>query len=338
MGGRIVESGLMDPLELLRLNLLSPMVLAFALGLVAVLVRSDLRLPEELYTVLSIYLLLAIGLKGGAELSVTPISSLLGPVIVTFALGISIPFAAYGVLRRLGRFGIADAAAVAAHYGSVSAVTFTAAITSMQSLNVPTEGFMPALLALMEAPAIIVALSIARSRMAKTEATHNASMTEVWREILVGRSLFVLLGGLVIGLLSGKPGLEQVKPFFVDPFKGALVLFLLELGMVAASRIRDLRKVGGFLIAFGIVMPILQGALGVGLATLAGLSIGGATVLGVMAASASYIAAPAAVRIALPQANPAYYLGSALGVTFPWNLSLGIPYCYALSRLMHGGA
>lgn len=326
----------MDPFELLRLNLLSPMVLAFALGLVAVLVRSDLRLPEELYTVLSIYLLLAIGLKGGAELSVTPISSLLGPVLVTLTLGIGIPFAAYGVLRRLGKFQVPDAAAVAAHYGSVSAVTFTAAITSMQSLNVPTEGFMPALLALLEAPAIIVALSIARSRM-KSASNHNASMTEVWREILVGRSLFVLLGGLVIGLLSGKPGLEQVKPFFVDPFKGALVLFLLELGMVAASRIRDLKKVGGFLIAFGILMLILQGALGVGLATLVGLSVGGATVLGVMAASASYIAAPAAVRIALPQANPAYYLGASLGVTFPWNLSLGIPYCYALSRLMHGG-
>lgn len=327
----------MDPLELLRLNLLSPMVLAFALGVMAVLVRSDLRLPEELYTVLSIYLLLAIGLKGGGELSVTPISKLWAPALVTVLIGVVIPLVAYGVLRRFGRFNVPDSAAVAAHYGSVSAVTFTAAITSMQSLNVSVEGFMPALVALLEAPAILVALSIARSRMSKQDATHAASMAEVWREILVGRSLFVLLGGLMIGLLSGKAGLEQVNPFFVDPFKGALVLFLLEMGMVAAARIRDLRKVGAFLIGFGVLMPLVNGALGVVLGTLAGLSVGGSAVLGVMSASASYIAAPAAVRIALPQANPAYYLGSSLGITFPFNLSLGIPYCYALSRLLHGG-
>lgn len=321
---------------MVRLNLLSPMVLAFALGVVAVLVRSDLKLPGDLYTVLSIYLLFAIGLKGGAELSVTPLASLVWPALVTVALGVTIPVVAYAVLRRLGRFGVADAAAVAAHYGSVSAVTFTAALTVMATLNVPVEGFMPALLAIMEAPAIVVALSIARSRLAPVVGEERTGLGEVWREILTGRSLFVLLGGLVIGLLSGKAGLEQVAPLFVDPFKGVLVLFLLEMGIVAAGRLRDLRRVGPFLVGFGIVMPILQGLAGTALGTLAGLGVGGATVLGAMAASASYIAAPAAVRVALPQANPAYYLGSALGVTFPFNLSLGIPLYLAFARLLAG--
>ena len=314
---------------MLRLNLLSPVVLAFALGLLAVLLRSDLRLPEDLYTVLSIYLLFAIGLKGGAALSVTPLEQLWAPALVTLVLGVTIPLVAYAVLRRLGRFGIVDAAAIAAHYGSVSAVTFTAAMGAMQAAGV--EGFMPALVAILEVPAILVALSLARSHMGG-----GGGMAEVWRELLVGRSLFVLIGGVLIGLLSGQRGLEEVAPFFVAPFKGALVLFMLEMGMVAAARLRDLRRVGLFLVGFGIIMPILQGAFGVALGTLAGLSVGGAAVLGVMAASASYIAAPAAVRIALPEANPAYYLGASLGITFPFNLSLGIPYCYALSRLMHG--
>jgi uncharacterized protein len=325
----------MDPLELLRQNLLSPVVLAFVLGVVAVLVRSDLRLPADLYTVLAVYLLFAIGLKGGAALSVTPFSSLWAPALATLVLGVVIPLFAYAILRRLGRFSVVDAAAIAAHYGSVSAVTFTAAVSALQSIGV--EGFMPALVAILEVPAILIALGLARSSLASSgSASGGGSMAEIWRELLVGRSLFVLIGGVIIGLLSGQRGLAEVSAFFVEPFKGALVLFMLEMGMVAAARLRDLRKAGLFLVAFGVVMPLLQGAFGVALGTLAGLSVGGASVLGVMAASASYIAAPAAVRIALPQANPAYYLGSALGVTFPFNLSVGIPYCFALANWMSG--
>jgi uncharacterized protein len=322
----------MDPLELLRQNLLSPVVLAFVLGVVAVLVRSDLRLPADLYTVLAVYLLFAIGLKGGAALSVTPFSSLWAPALATLVLGVVIPLLAYVILRRLGRFSVVDAAAIAAHYGSVSAVTFTA-MSALQSVGV--EGFMPALVAILEVPAILIALGLARSSLSSSgSASGGGSMAEIWRELLVGRSLFVLIGGVMIGLLSGQRGLAEVSAFFVEPFKGALVLFMLEMGMVAAARLRDLRKAGFFLVAFGIVMPLLQGAMGVSLGTLAGLSVGGASVLGVMAASASYIAAPAAVRIALPQANPAFYLGSALGVTFPFNLSVGIPYCFALASWM----
>ena len=323
----------MDPLELLRQNLLSPVVLAFVLGVVAVLVRSDLRLPADLYTVLAVYLLFAIGLKGGAALSVTPFSSLWAPALATLVLGVVIPLFAYAILRRLGRFSVVDAAAIAAHYGSVSAVTFTAAMSALQSVGV--EGFMPALVAILEVPAILIALGLARSSLSSSgSASGGGSMAEIWRELLVGRSLFVLIGGVMIGLLSGQRGLAEVSAFFVEPFKGALVLFMLEMGMVAAARLRDLRKAGFFLVVFGIVMPLVQGALGVALGTLAGLSVGGASVLGVMAASASYIAAPAAVRIALPQANPAFYLGSALGVTFPFNLSVSIPYCFALANWM----
>jgi uncharacterized protein len=318
-----------DALELLRLNLLSPMVLAFALGLIAVWVKSDLKLPEALYTTLSIYLLFAIGLKGGAELSVTSPGELWRPVLATLLLGVSLPLIAYAILRRLGRFGTVDAAAIAAHYGSVSAVTFTAALTFAQSQNIPLEGFLPALLALMEIPGIAVALLLARRSLGM-----HSSLGETWRELLTGRSLFVLVGGVVIGLLSGKPGLAQVAPLFVEPFKGALTLFLLEMGMVAASRLRDFAKVGGFLVAFGVLMPVFSGAFGVLVGHWAGMTTGGAFVLGTMAASASYIAAPAAIRVALPQANPAFYLGASLGITFPFNLALGIPLYYAISNAL----
>ena len=320
----------MEILDLVRINLLSPMVLAFVLGIVAVLVQSDLKFPDEVYSAISIYLLLAIGLKGGAELSVTPFSELWAPALAALAIGCSVPIWSYAILRRIGKFSIADAAAVAAHYGSVSAVTFAAAITFADAVKAPPEGFMPALVALMEIPAIVIALLIARSRMGS-----GGSIKEALHEIFAGKSILLLLGGLFIGWLSGKDGMKQVAPLFVDLFKGALTLFLLEMGMVAARRLRDLARVGGFLIGFGIIMPILHGILGVLLAHTVGLSLGGAVVLAALAASASYIAAPAAVRIALPEANPSYYLTAALGITFPFNLALGIPLYYTIAQLMY---
>jgi hypothetical protein len=320
----------MDGLELVRLNLLSPMVLAFVLGLIATLVRSDLKFPEALYTSLSIYLLLAIGLKGGTALAVTPLAALWKPALVTLILSLLTPALAYAILRRWGRFGVADSAALAAHYGSVSAVTFIAATAFMQAAQEPVEGFMPTLVALLEVPAIVLALLIARQKQ-----SNSGSLGQAIHEILSSRSILLLTGGLVIGWLSGPKGLEQVAAVFVDPFRGALVLFLLEMGMVAAKRLRDLRRVGPFLIGFGLLMPIIQGSLGVWLGHLAGLSTGGSMVLGTMTASASYIAAPAAVRIALPQANPAYYLTASLGITFPFNLTLGLPLYYALARALN---
>lgn len=319
----------METLELLRLNLLSPVVLAFVLGMVATLVRSDLKFPEALYSTLSIYLLLSIGLKGGAELSTTPLAQFWQPALATLALGVVTPLLSYAVLRRWGRFSIPDAAALAAHYGSVSAVTFIAALSFMQIAQEPVEGFLPTLVAILEVPAIVIALLLAR------RGSRSSSLGEALREILSGRSILLLVGGLVIGFLAGKPGLAPIAPVFIDAFRGALVLFLLEMGMVAAKRLRDLRKVGRFLLGFGVLMPLGQGALGVWLGTLSGLSVGGSMVLGAMAASASYIAAPAAVRIALPQANPSYYLTASLGITFPFNLTLGLPIYFALARALH---
>jgi hypothetical protein len=330
----------MSGLDLVQVNLLSPIVLAFALGVVARLVRSDLHIPDQLYSALSIYLLLAIGLKGGAELSKTSLAEFWAPALVTLAIGTGIPCWCYAVLRSLGRFGVADAAALAAHYGSVSAVTFSASITFLDGLQVPHEGFMPTLVAFLEVPAIVVALLIARTRPAAAggpaaDVPGAGSWGEVLHELLAGKSILLLVGGLVIGYLSGEGGLEQVAPLFVDPFKGALVLFLLELGMVAAGRLRDLRTAGLFLVAFGVLMPIFNGAIGVALGTLAGLSLGGSFILGVLAASASYIAAPAAVRIALPQANPGYYLTASLAITFPFNLAIGMPIYYAIAGWLH---
>lgn len=320
----------MDMLELVRLNLLSPVVLAFALGIAASRVHSDLRLPEPVYTGLSIYLLLAIGLKGGAALAVTPLAGLWAPALVTVLLGATTPVWCYGILRRLGRLGISDAAAVAAHYGSVSAVTFLATLSFLDAAGVAYEGYGAALVALLEVPGIVVALLLAHRRL-----DAGGGLGEAVGEVLTGKSVLLLGGGLAIGWLSGPAGLAKVEGFFVTPFYGALVLFLLELGVVAGKRLGDLRQVGVFLLGFGVVMPVLHGVLGVFLGRLSGLSMGGATVLAVLAASASYIAAPAAVRLALPKASPGLYLTASLAITFPFNLTVGIPLYFAVARMVY---
>lgn len=325
----------MESLELLRINLLSPMVLAFALGIVATLVRSDLKFPGELYTALSIYLLLAIGLKGGVELSVTPFGQFWPAAVATLALGCAVPIWSYLIVRRVGRMDVANAAALAAHYGSVSAVTFIATQSYLQTLGVPFEGFTPTLVAILEVPAIVIALMIANRAISKGE-ERQAPWGRVLHEILAGRSILLLLGGTILGYLTGPEGMSQVSPFFVDPFRGVLTLFLLELGMVASRRFHDLLEVGPFLLGFGIVMPVLHGFLGALAGSFVGMTVGGSTILAVLAASASYIAAPAAVRIALPQANPSYYLTASLAITFPFNLIVGIPLYHAFAQFLQG--
>ena len=317
--------------DVLLASLLSPVVLAFVLGAIAVGVKSDLEVPEPLYQALSIYLLLAIGLKGGSALSVTPIAEVAWPALGTLALGVLTPITAYNVLRRLGRFDRTNAAALAAHYGSVSAVTFIAALTVAQLAGFPPEGFMPALVAVLEVPAIIVGLLIAYARGERA-----GSWQEALREVVTGKSIVLLVGGMAMGWIAGKDGMAPVEPFFVGGFQGALTLFLLDMGMTAARRLRDLRAVGPFLVAFGVLMPIVHGALGVWMGGLVGLSVGGAAVLGAMVSSASYIAAPAAIRVGLPEANPAFYLTASLGITFPFNLTLGIPLYLALAQWMGG--
>ncbi|MGB0650001.1 MAG: sodium-dependent bicarbonate transport family permease [Rhodothermales bacterium] len=321
----------MENLDVLAANLLSPVILAFVLGVIAALVRSDLKLPPALYNGLSIYLLLAIGLKGGVELSKTPLSVFIGPALLTLFLGLITPIIAYNILRRLGRMDRVNSAAIAAHYGSVSAVTFIVAITFGTMTGRAPEGFMPALVAILEVPAIVVALMIAFMRDGRA-----GSWKDALHEVLSGRSVILLVGGLVIGALVGPEGFEPVEPFFYSGFQGALVLFLLEMGIVAAGRLRDLKKVGFFLVAFGILVPILHGVLTIWLAQFTSLSVPGAAVLAAMVSSASYIAAPAAVRIALPEANPTFYLTGALGITFPFNVTLGIPLYYALAEWLIG--
>lgn len=318
----------MEALELVRLNLLSPMVLAFFLGAFARLIRSDLSFPEPLYTALSIYLLFAIGFKGGVELSHTPLTHVALPALATLLLGVARPLLAYPLARRFLRVSRHDAAALAAHYGSVSAVTFLAALSFVQAAGEKPEGFMPSLVALLEVPGILLALLLAKRG--------SGRMGEALREVLAGKSVVLLLGGLFIGFLSGEEGMAKVKAFFVDPFQGALTLFLMDLGMVAASRLSALRQVGFRLVLYGVGLALFHGSIGVYLGHLAGLSPSGAAVLGAMAASASYIAAPAAVRIALPEANPSLYLSASLAVTFPFNLVLGIPLYHALSGLLGG--
>lgn len=318
-------------MESLLNNFTSPIVLAFVLGIVAKLVKSDLEFPQPIYKALSIYLLLAIGLKGGVELSTTPFSEFIWPVLATVALGIITPIIAFCVLRYMGKFDISNSAGIAAHYGSVSAVTFIAAISYAESLGDTVEGYLPALVALLEVPGIIVALMIPQIIN-----SGSGSMKKALHEVATGGSIVLLLGGLIIGYLSGPVNFAPVVPFFVNGFHGALVLFLLELGMVTARRLEDLKKAGFFLLGFGIIVPILFGILAIIVGVWAGLSVAGTSVFAAMVSSGSYIAAPAAVRIALPKASPTLYLTASLGITFPFNIILGIPLYYIIATWIGG--
>jgi hypothetical protein len=326
----------MEALDAIQANLLSPAVLFFALGIVAALVKSDLRFPEPLYIALTIYLLVAIGFKGGVAIAEAGLAKVWLPACVAMLLGALIPLWTYPMLRFAGRLPGVDAAAIAAHYGSVSAVTFIAATNYLAAINQPFESYATAFLAVMESPAIVVGVVLGKLVADRSGAMDFTSIKAVAHEALFGRSIFLLVGGLVVGALSGKPGMAKVEPFFVTMFQGVLALFLLEMGIVAGRRLGDLRKVGPFLLGFGIVMPLLHGCLGVWLGKLAGLELGGATLLGVLAASASYIAAPAAIRMSLPDANPTLYLTSSLAVTFPFNIAFGIPIYFEVARRLYG--
>lgn len=314
-------------MDLLLQNLVSPIVLAFLLGALARWVKSDLEIPDAIYQGISIYLLFAIGLKGGIAMAETPLDALVLPVGATILLGVITPITAFFLLKSFARLDRINASAAAAHYGSVSAVTFVAAIDAAKSAGLPAEGFMPALVAVLEVPGIIVALLFARQ-------SRGGGIKAALHELVVGKSIFLLLGGLAVGALCGPTKMESVTPFFIDPFKGVLCLFLLELGMVAAKRVRDVREAGWRLIVSGCLLPLFHGLLGTLVGHLVGLSPGGAAVLGAMVGSASYIAAPAAVRMALPKASPGIYLTLSLGITFPFNLGVGIPVFLAISKTL----
>lgn len=312
-------------------NLLDPAVLCFVLGLIAGLSRSDLSLPRSLYETLSVYLLLAIGLKGGVELARSSPSEILLPLAGTLGLGVTIPVVAYLILRGVGRMGRPDSAAIAAHYGSVSAVTFAIVLEHLRQSGTSFEDYSAVLLVVLEIPAIGVGILLAQ----RGRSGAPAKWSDLARELLLGKSVFLLLGGLVIGAVARPEAIETVSPVFFDLFKGALALFLLEMGLVASRRLAEVRAVGPFLIAFGIAMPLLSATFGIVVSILVGLSPGGTAVLATLAASSSYIAAPAAMRIALPEANPALYLTASLGITFPFNVILGIPIYDWASRQIH---
>ena len=322
-------------LNIAATNLTQVAVLAFALGFIATRLRSDLRLPDSIYTLLSVYLLLGIGIKGGVGLRDSHLPSLAGPAGATMVLGVITPLFAYAALRWMTKLSTADRGAVAAHYGSTSLVTFMAALMLLDMKKIPYEGFMPTLLTIMEVPGIIIGIWLATRHRDRVAAPGNqGNWRETLHEVLAGRTVLLLVGGLVIGAVAGETNYVKVEPFFKGLQPGLLALFLLHLGCVAGQRFGEVRKAGFGMVAFAIVFPVFAGSLGVLAGHAVGLSIGGATVLGVLCASASYIAAPAAVGIAVPQANLALPISASLGVTFPFNLTLGIPLLYELAVVL----
>jgi len=304
---------------------IDPIILFFLLGAVAGLLRSELRLPSAIYEFVSILLLLTIGLKGGMELARQPFAVLLPQMAVVVAMGFVLTLAAFPVLRYLGRFPRADAASIAAHYGSVSVGTFAVAVAYLSSRQIDFEEYMPLLLVVLEVPAILVGIVLARGLSRQTR------WRSVAHEVFLGKGIVLLLGGLLIGWAAGPDGLASIEPLFFDLFTGFLALFLLEMGLITARQIGSLRRHGPFLVAFGIVMPLFSALVGTGVGWVLGLSTGGTTILATLAASASYIAVPAAMRNSVPEANPTLSLTAALAITFPFNVLLGIPIYHALA-------
>jgi len=301
-------------------------ILFFLLGVFARLVKSDLRLPEALYETLSIYLLLAIGLKGGLELSRQPLIDLLPQVLAVMLLSFLIPFLLYPFLRVL-RFSVADSASIGAHFGSVSVVTFAVVTATLMRAGIPFEGHAALWVAVMEAPGIVAGVLIAKlfADGAKTGAANAMQLKTLLHDVIFGKSVLLLLGGLLIGYIGGVEGTQPIQALFVDPFKGVLALFLLELGLVAGAHLSLLRQYGARVILIGVMVPPVLAMFGLLLGILLGFSVGGIAVLATLAASASYIAAPTAMRIAVPEGNAGLSITIALGVAFPFNIVLGIP-------------
>ncbi len=309
---------------------LDPVVLFFLLGLVAGLLRSDLRLPAAIYEFLTVILLLAIGLKGGVELAGQDLRQVVPQMAAVVVMGVVLTFIAYPALRLLGRFDKVNAAAIAAHYGSVSVGTFAVAVAYMASRQVVFEPHLPVFVVILEIPAIVVGVVIAKGRK------NSAKWASLAHETLLGKSIVLLVGGLLIGWVMGPKAIESVGGLFIEPFKGVLALFLLEMGLLCAAQVSTLRKYGAFLICFGVVMPVVGAAIGTGLGWTLGLSYGGTALLATLAGSASYIAVPAAMRISVPESNPSLSLAASLGVTFPFNVTLGIPLYLEMARRIHG--
>jgi uncharacterized protein len=312
-------------------NLTSVAVLVFVLGFFGARIKSDVRIPEPIYQMISIFLLFGIGLKGGHALKETTLSNFAGPALATLGLGIIIPILAFLVLKLVQGISDIDRGAIAAHYGSTSLVTFSAALLFLENSGIKVEGFATALLTILEAPGVIVGVYLG-SRHRNKVVPWGKTLVEV----VTGKTILLLVGGLVIGAVTSHAGYLKVSPFFIDLQSGFLALFLLHLGYLAGSNWGEIRKVGVRVAIFGLIFPIISGTLGIAVGTAAGLSVGGAAILGTLCASASYIAAPAAVSVGLPDANAPLALMSSIGVTFPFNLLVGIPLYLEIAKRFAG--
>jgi len=308
-------------------NLTSVAVLVFILGFLAARIKSDVRIPEQVYQMISIFLLFGIGLKGGHALQGVSFGNFVGPALATLALGVLIPLLAFATLKLVRKIDDMDRGAIAAHYGSTSLVTFSAALLFLENSNIEVEGFATALLTIMEVPGIVVGVYLGSRHRNK-----SVQWGKTLHEVITGKTILLLVGGLVIGAVTSHAGYLKVAPFFIDLQSGFLALFLLHLGYLAGSNWGEIKKVGAMVGVFALVFPVLAGTLGVLAGNIVGLSIGGATILGVLCASASYIAAPAAVSVGLPEANAPLALMSSIGVTFPFNLLIGIPLFLEIAK------
>lgn len=318
-------------LDLLLTNLLSPPVLFFFLGMAAVLLRSDLSIPEPLPKLFAIYLLWAIGFKGGVSLRESGFET---SALLLLAAGVGLsavtPIYVRPLLRL--RFTEADACATAAAYGSVSVVTFITAANFIEAQGVAYSPHLIAALALMESPAIVAGVLLYNRRTRGDDSAHHASPRELFQEALFSGPVFLLLGSMCVGVLSGPAGWETLQPFSEDIFHGVLVLFLLESGIVACRRLRELGGVLPWAVVFGVALPLLNAGAGLIIARLLGAGVGDAFLFVILAASASYIAVPAAMRLAIPEANAGLYLPMALAISFPFNIALGIPLYLEIVR------
>lgn len=314
-------------------NLVSPSVLFFGMGLGAALGRSDLSVPEAIARFLSLYLLISIGFRGGAEVAHQGLSPTLALTIgAGIVLSAGLPFIAYAFLRYGAGLDHVNAAAVAGHYGSISAVTFVAVTGALAQLAMPYDGYMIAVAAAMETPAIFSALLIARGGQGKAKGEFSGNFL---REIALNGSIVALLGAFAVGCITGERGMAPLKPFLLDAFPGFLCVFLLDMGLIAGRGLRDgWKSLSATVAAFAWAMPLVGAAFAALFGWLIGLSAGSTAILMTLGASASYIAVPAAMRLALPAANPAIALTLSLGLTFPFNLIVGIPLYIAVAQII----
>ena len=328
----------MDFLSLISQNILSPAILFFALGLIAGLLKSDLEVPDSISRYLSLYLMMAIGFKGGVAIANT--ASFNGEILLAIGAGLIFgflqPFLGYGLLKLTTRIDNPTAAAVAAHYGSISIVTFATAAAFLNTNSTVYAGYIVAIVALMEAPAILSGLFIAH-RTAPETSSHTQEQKKLSREIFTNGAILLMSGAFLIGWITGPAGMQKIEGFIDTPFQGILCLFLLDMGLVVAKNVHHLRNFTIPLALFGIYMPLIGACIGLGASWVIGLDVGTGTLFTVLCASASYIAVPAAMRLALPEAKAAIYIPLSLAITFPFNVTLGIPLYFAGAKALLGG-